>query len=268
MNPLRAVFFLPFGPLRSVQTQSFCFSRSTETLGSPRSTKAWSAGYADRGAGREKRSPVGWRRAHEARVRASGAFNHHHVGGARNEDAPGVGFDGNVVRASVTLSVMLFNFERLRVPIRGAARLLAIRITRAVSKRLVIRPPLRLRGYRLRFYSGIPLGLPAWSRRSASLCRRAFGMGAQEVGLNPEGGQRKQIPRGLTHISCNSSAPPRRHSNLISSLDGQKSLGRVTEGKIEKEFGLAPFSVPPTCWGDPVRPSFNITCPFCMKPDE
>ena len=82
---------------------------------------------------------------HARRVRnvaehlARGAFDHHHVGGARHEHAARGGFDGDVVRAAVALDIELFNLERLRVPDAGAARLAAKRTASAVSKRLVIR---------------------------------------------------------------------------------------------------------------------------------
>ena len=56
---------------------------------------------------------------HARRVRnvaehfARGAFDHHHVGGARNEHAARGGFDGDVVRAAVALDIELLDLERL-----------------------------------------------------------------------------------------------------------------------------------------------------------
>src|ERR1019366_10536022 len=52
---------------------------------------------------------------HARRVRnvtehfAGGAFDHHHVGAARNEHATRGGFDGDIVGASVALDIVLFH---------------------------------------------------------------------------------------------------------------------------------------------------------------
>ena len=65
---------------------------------------------------------------HARRVRnvaehfAGGAFDHHHVGGARHEHAARGGFDGDVVRAAVAFDIELFNLERLRVPDAGRGK--------------------------------------------------------------------------------------------------------------------------------------------------
>ena len=46
---------------------------------------------------------------------AGGAFDHHHVGGTRHEDAARGGFDSHVVRAAFALDIELLDFERLRL---------------------------------------------------------------------------------------------------------------------------------------------------------
>ena len=53
---------------------------------------------------------------------AGSAFNHHHVGASRNEHAPRGGFDGDIVRASVTLDIELLSLERLRAPDGGRGK--------------------------------------------------------------------------------------------------------------------------------------------------
>ena len=65
---------------------------------------------------------------HARRVRnvaehfARSAFDHHHVGGTRNEHVARGGFDGDVVRAAVPFDIELFNLERLRVPDAGRGK--------------------------------------------------------------------------------------------------------------------------------------------------
>src|ERR1700694_3382399 len=51
-----------------------------------------------------------------------GAFDHHHVVGARNEHATGGGFDGDIIGASVPFNIEFFNLERLRVPEIGRGK--------------------------------------------------------------------------------------------------------------------------------------------------
>jgi hypothetical protein len=45
---------------------------------------------------------------------AGGAIDDHHVGAARDEDASGGFFDGDVIRAALAFDVKFFNLERLR----------------------------------------------------------------------------------------------------------------------------------------------------------
>ena len=65
---------------------------------------------------------------HARRVRniteyfAGGAFDHHHVGAARNKHTACGGFDGDIIRASVSLDIKLLNLERLPVPDAGRGK--------------------------------------------------------------------------------------------------------------------------------------------------
>src|ERR1700730_1891171 len=60
-----------------------------------------------------------WRVRNVAEHFARSAFNHHHVGGTRNEHVTRGGFDGDVVRAAIPFDIEFFNLERLRVPDAG-----------------------------------------------------------------------------------------------------------------------------------------------------